>query len=133
MHGEVELLAYRHAPDLPIGVIHSTSWRQDGPRVILTYVAVASVAAGMFVADYSPMARPITLDVLAEVGKPYPHRADQAPWPRHLDVLMHAIRHLRFLRDTDSETSAALGPDWALHLAAFEPALSGLYTDRLTA
>jgi hypothetical protein len=128
IHGEVELLAYQHAPDLPISVIHSTSWRQEPPGIVLTYVAVA--AAGEFVQDYYPAARPVTLDLLAVAGKPYPHRADQAPVPRYLDVLIHAVRHLRFLLDTDTETADALGPHWARQLAPFEGALSGLYTDR---
>jgi hypothetical protein len=130
-HGEVELLAYQHAPDLPIAVYHSTSWRFDDPGVILTYIAVANL--GEHVQDWWPLARPVTLDLLATVGKPWPHRADAEPVPRYLDVLVHAIRHLRFLRDTDAETSAALGPWWARHLEVFEPALSGLYTDRISA
>lgn len=127
-HGEVELLAYRNAPDLPIAVYHSTSWRYDDPGVILTYIAVASV--GDHVQDYVPMARPVTLDLLATVGKPWPHRADEEPIPRYVDVLVHAIRHLRFLLDTDTETADALGPRWRRQLAEVRPALAGLYTER---
>jgi hypothetical protein len=130
-HHEAELLAYEHAPDLPIAVYHSTSWRFDDPGVILTYIAVADL--GEHVQDWWPMARPVTLDLLTAVGKPYPHRADDEPVPRYIDVLVHAIRHLRFLLDTDTETADALGPHWRQQLAEVKPALAGLYTDRLTA
>ncbi len=57
-----------------------------------------------------------------------PLQPDAAPIPRYIDVLIHAIRHLRFLLDTDSDVADALGPEWARHLRQFEPVLSGLYT-----
>jgi hypothetical protein len=127
VQAEVELLAYGQAPDLALSVIHSTSWRQDGPGIVLTYVAIGQ--AGEFVQDQFPAALPITTELLEAVGRPYPHDAAQAPTPRHIDVLMHAIRHLRFLRDTDEPTRAAMSPEWRRHLEAFEPALSGLYSE----
>jgi hypothetical protein len=129
IHAEVELLAYGQAPDLALSVIHSTSWRQDGPGVVLTYIAIAQ--AGEFVQDRFPAAVPITTELLELVGRPYPHDAAQAPTPRHLDVLMHAVRHLRFLRDTDAPTRGAMSAEWRRHLEAFEPALSGMYSDRV--
>ncbi len=129
VHAEVELLAYGHAPDLALSVIHSTSWRQDGPGIVLTYVAIGQ--AGEFVQDRWPRALPITAELLEEVGRAFPHAADEAPIPRHIDVLMHAVRHLRFLRDTDTPTRDAMSADWRRHLEAFEPALSGMYSDRV--
>jgi hypothetical protein len=127
VHAEVELLAYGHAPDLALSVIHSTSWRQDGPGIVLTYVAIGQ--AGEFVQDRWPHALPITTQLLELVGRPYPHDAAQAPVPRHLDVLVHSVRHLRFLRDTDAPTRDAMSADWRQHLEAFEPALAGLYSE----
>lgn len=129
VHAEVELLAYGHAPDLALSVIHSTSWRQDGPGVVLTYVAIGQ--AGEFVQDRWPSALPITTQLVELAGRPYPHDAAQAPLPRHLDVLMHAVRHLRFLRDTDAPTRDAMSAEWRHYLEAFEPALAGMYSDTI--
>lgn len=125
VHAEVELLAYQHAPDLALSLIHSTSWRQDGPGIVLTYIAIGQ--AGEHVQDRYPGALPIATGLLAEVGKPNWHEADAPPVPRYIDVLMHAVRHLRFLRDTDASALEAMSGHWRAHLAEFEPALSGMY------
>src|SRR5271165_1416835 len=48
-----------------------------------------------FVREAWPEARPINLDLAEVVGKPLSYRPSEAPTPRHIDVLMHGLRHLR--------------------------------------
>ena len=122
---EIDLLAYGHAPDLALSVIHSTSWRQEASGFVLTFAAIAQ--AGEFVQDRYPGALPITPGLLGTVGRPAPHDAARSPVPRYIDVLMHSVRHLRFLRDTDAPTRDAMSGDWRRHLEPFEPALAMLY------
>lgn len=114
-------------PQVPL--LHSTSWRDDGPRTILTYVAVADVRT-RFVLDSWPQALPITDALLATVGAPPPHAADERPMPRNIDVLTHAVRHLAFLRLYDATSAAALPAAWEQHLAHLQPTLAGLYSER---
>jgi hypothetical protein len=122
---EVELLSYDHAPDLTLSVIHSTSWRYEDPHIILTFVGIAQ--AGEFAAADWPDAKPITPQLVDDAGKPLPHVPDGEPVPRPIDVLMHGVRHLAYLRETDEATSAAMGGHWQDRLREFEPALSGMY------
>lgn len=124
---EVEMVLWANGPEASVAAVHSTSWRLTEPSVTLTYVAVVQVDD--LVQDWWPDARPITPELAAEVGKPYPHHPAGEPVPRDIDVLMHALRHLRFLLDTDTSTTTALGHWWAHHLADWTPALAGLYTD----
>jgi hypothetical protein len=124
-YAEIDLLAYGHAPDLALSVIHSTSWRQEASGFVLTFVAIAQ--AGEFVQDRYPGALPITAELAAAVGPPIPHAADQPPVPRYIDVAFHAVRHLRWLRDTDRPTHDAMSADWLRHLEPFEPALAMMY------
>jgi len=49
------------------------------------------------------------------------------PVVRHVDVLLHALRHLRFLLDHDAAARAVLNEYWRRHLVAFAPALAGMY------
>ena len=124
----VSMEIYERCPDLPVGVVHSTSWRLVEPHTILTFVAVVvACPAGCHVLDHTARAVPISRELLAEVGKPNPHHPAGEPVPRDVDVLAHALRHLRYLLDTDDGTAGALGPAWARHLETFRPALAGLY------
>jgi hypothetical protein len=128
-HAEAELLAAMHlGADVPADIYHSTSWRPDGQSVILTYVACFA-PAGEFVRDTWPGALPVSARMHEAVGNPPGHGAAEPPAPRYVDVLMHAIRHLRFLMDTDATASAAMTPTWRKHLAAWAPALSGMYSE----
>jgi hypothetical protein len=130
VHYEVETLLRGFGigiPDVP--VIHSTSWRPDGPAVVLTYMAV--VKADGYVLETWPDAAPVTSALPAAVGKAPPHAAAEVPVPRVVDVLLHGIRHLRWLLDHDAETSAALDGNWRRHLAPLEPALATMYSERL--
>lgn len=115
------------ANDVEDGVklLHSTSWRADGTAVILTYVAV--IGCNTFVRDKWEQAAPISPALPDAVGKPIPVEATDAPIPRYIDVLMHGLRHLQFLLQTDSAARTALCGRWPDHLAAFRPALAGMY------
>ena len=124
---EVGLLAYEHDAGERFAAMHSTSWRlDDRAGVILTYALVLDLGAGL-VLDRWPDARPVTVQLLESVGKPYRHDPAGEPVPRHVDVLAHALRHLRFLVDTDGDAATALGAAWARQLADFRPVLAGLY------
>jgi hypothetical protein len=143
VHYEAELLLFSHGIDpgdaaafitLPpgapaAGVIHSTSWRPDGPAIMLTYVAV--IAAAGYVLDTWRDAVPVTAALPAAIGPAPPHRAAAVPAPRVADVLLHGIRHLRFLLGYDAETAAALDAAWRRHLAPLEPALAVMFSERL--
>lgn len=128
VHFEVEMLLREHGID-PDGtaVIHSTSWRPEGPAVVLTYMA-AIVAEG-FALDAWPDAKPVAPELLDARGGPPTHGATEAPIPRHLDVLFHGLRHLRHLQMFDATNAAAMGELWREHLESFEPALAGMYSE----
>ena len=123
-HFEVELLIAANDQPQP-ALVHSSSWRPDGPHVVLTYVAVFETVG--LVLDRWPGALPVSADLLPAVGKPYQHGAAEVPVPRYIDVLHHALRHLTFLTQTDATARAALTGYWAEHLAQLQPALSGMY------
>ncbi|WP_433513573.1 hypothetical protein ACQP2T_60115 [Nonomuraea sp. CA-143628] len=108
-----------------VKLLHSTSWRAEGPAVILTYVAV--IGCGAFVRDKWQTAAPISPVLPGAVGKPIAVEATEAPIPRYIDVLMHGLRHLQFLLQTDSAARTALCGKWPDHLAVFRPALAGMY------
>ena len=131
VHFEVESLLWDHEI-LPeqTAALHSTSWRPDGPSVVLTYVAV--VKAPALVRDLWPDALPVAPELAKAVGNPPTHAAAEAPVPRDVDVLLHGLRHLSYLAEPgrDAETSAAMGETFRRHLKAFTPALAGMYSQR---
>lgn len=145
VHYEVEMLLFHHGIDpgdavfiahLPADtprsdVLHSTSWRPHGPTIVLTYMAVVKVAG--YALETWPYAAPVTPALLAAVGKAPPHGAAEVPIPRVVDVLLHGLRHLRFLAgpDGDAETAAALDENWRRHLAPLKPALARMFSERL--
>lgn len=103
---------------------HSTSWRPEGESVMLTF---ASIVACPDITNHWPAARPVTPLLLEIVGPPYTHAATEPPTPRYIDVLFHALRHLRYLRDESAEESSKFSDAWKRHLDAFRPALAGMY------
>jgi hypothetical protein len=132
VHYEAEALLRGFGLDLAdVDVIHSTSWRPDGPAVVLTYMAVVTI--GGYALDSWPDAAPVTAALPAAVGKAPPHRAADVPVPRVVDVLLHGLRHLKFLAgpDGDAETAAALDVNWRRHLAPLKPALAAMFSERL--
>ncbi len=111
-----------------VQLLHSTSWRADRDAVVLTYVAVlGGHGSHAFVREAWPEARPLGPQLTDSVGKPFPHGAIEPPTPRYIDVLLHAIRHLRFLLDTDVSAQAALDEHWRQYLRQLQPALAGMY------
>lgn len=124
-HSEVRFaLAENYATD-DVVLLHSTSWRVDGPHLILTYMAVVHIPG--LVHDFWPDALPVSLDLADAVGRPLPYTPTEPPIPRYIDVLLHGIRHLRFLLDTDATSAAALDEYWRRHLAELRPALARMY------
>lgn len=113
-----------------LDLIHSTSWRAELGHILLTYIAV--VHTDRLVRDRWPTATPVSPALADAVGKPTPTEATGEPAPRYIDVLMHGIRHLRFLELTDSPARKALrrSPAWRTHLEAWAPALSGMYEEQ---
>jgi hypothetical protein len=130
VHYEAETLLRGFGIDLAdVAVIHSTSWRPDGPAVVLTYMAVVTI--GGYALETWPDAAPITAALPAAVGKAPPHGAAEVPVPRWVDVPLHGLRHLAFLKDHDAEVAAALDANWRRHLAPLEPALFTMFSERL--
>lgn len=105
-HEEVALLLTQHAAGRTSTLVHSTSWRVDGPTLVLTYVVV--LYCGDWIRDIWPTALPVAPELIDAVGKPMTHGPAHAPAPRYVDVLHHGLRHLRFLLDTDSAARTAL-------------------------
>lgn len=123
-HWAVEKILRKHGALGSARVIHSTSWRAEGESVMLTYVAAVECPA---IREHWPAAHLVGLLLPEVVGRPLPHDADAPPVPRHIDVLLHALRHLAFLRLYDATASTALSGHWHEHLKRFEPALAGMY------
>ena len=132
VHYEVETLLRGFGIALDeVPVIHSTSWRPDGPAIVLTYMAI--VRASGYVLETWPHAAPVTSALPKAVGKAPAHGAAEVPVPRVVDVLLHGLRHLKFLAgpDGDAETAAALDGNWLQHLAPLRPALATMFSERL--
>jgi hypothetical protein len=128
VHFEVEMLLHEHEiGDADIAAIHSTSWRPDGPAVVLTYMAVIRPRGA--VRERWPHALPVTADLAEAAGKPPTHAATDPPVPRYLDVLLHGLRHLHHLMLNDRTNADAMGDLWRQHLVPFEPALAGMYSE----
>ncbi len=126
VQAEAELLAFGHDPSLTFPLMHSTSWRQDEHGLVLTWAGIADTG-GDYVRARWPEALPITLEMAREAGKPMRHKANAPALPREWDVLLHAVRHLRFLRDYEDDAAAAMSPAWCAHLDEWTPVLAGLY------
>jgi hypothetical protein len=129
-----------HGQDNRCQLLHSTSWRTEhgpgGSRNVLTYVAVLGpvYADGddALALDVWPDAQPLHLKLHRHAGDPAPHAPADRPVPRKVDVLLHAVRHLKFLAETDAGGRAVLGYGWwPEHLATWTPTLAGLYRQTL--
>lgn len=126
-HAEVELVMAaqgRVARD-EVKLLHSTSWREEGPSTVLTYVAVLDCPGP--VRGHWSDAAPCGPRLARFVGRPASHPATAPPVPRHSDVLMHALRHLRMLWETDDDAREAMGPTLGGHLETLRPVLAGMY------
>jgi len=94
-------------------VVHSTSWRHEDGRVILTYVAVVAPP------DRLPPDSLVELPVArAELAR---GQAMAAPKAIGIEaVLEHALRHLSWLVKDDPAVMSSLA-GWRELLAAYEP------------
>jgi len=128
VHFEVETLLHRYSALESTTLIHSTSWRPDGPFIVLTYVAVLR-GTDHPVRNAWQGALPISRALTEQVGPPAPNAATDPPIPRYIDVLLHAVRHLRFLLAEDATAAASLDTTWQRHLSGLRPALAGMYTE----
>lgn len=138
-HKEVEELLREHDEFRSAVLVHQTSCRTEGESFIATYVAVLGSHGRVgwrtdnlprtytFARDIWEHARPITQELNDLVGRPPYHGPLDAPAPRYVDVLRHAMKHLRYLLDNDAHVRAALDNDWKDHLATWRPALAGMY------
>jgi len=112
----------RRLAGIPAGadahVLHSTSWRFDGSRIVLTYVALPDPMR------QAPGRRHVAPDLARGLDTTNP-----TPVRLSLDeVAAHACRHLAFLRATDAavaDASHAHRYIWELIDANFFPALAG--------
>ena len=78
VHFEVEMLLHEHGiRHADITAVHSTSWRPDGPAVVLTYMAVIKAAGP--VRERWPGAQPVTARLAEAAGKPPTHAATEPP------------------------------------------------------
>jgi hypothetical protein len=95
----------------PPVLVHSTSWRRDGPAVILSFVVVigAEQAVGLASApiDRAELAR-------SEATKA-PERIGQ------VQVLEHGLRHLAWLVHDDDVVASRLSSGWRDALSTYVP------------
>ena len=109
---DVVLDLLRWYPLTPV-VVHSTSWRHEESRIILTYVAVVSPPSSL--PPDSLVAMPVRRAELA--------RGEAMSAPKSIGVeavLEHALRHLSWLIRDDPAVMTALA-GWQEVLAGFEP------------
>lgn len=106
----VEEFVRRHLPATTL--VHSTSWRYDDGRIVLSFVVVIPVDAAAGLARI-----PIERADLAR-GNAHEAPADVA-WQA---VLEHGLRHLAWLAEDDDAVSAALDPEWHAILGRYVPA-----------
>ena len=128
-HFEVEMLLREQGigPD-DVLMLHSTSWRPDGPHHIDTYMA--AVDAGPVALERWPGAVPIDPSLYDAVGRPPTHGATEEPVPRWLDVVFHGLGHFKQQMRANATHGAALGEPWRTQLEPFEETLAGMYAER---
>ena len=129
-HAEIELLLSERGASDDTVFLHSTSWRVDGPHLVVTYLAVLRRPG--LVRDHWSEALPVSVNMAHAVGQPPVHGPTDAPAPRYVDVLLHGLRHLAFLVGPtgDGTARAVLGDPWPGHLGQFRPTLAGMYSQR---
>ncbi|OLB81355.1 MAG: hypothetical protein AUI15_39975 [Actinobacteria bacterium 13_2_20CM_2_66_6] len=109
---DVVLDVLKWYPLAPV-VVHSTSWRHEEGRIILTYVAVVQKPTRL-----PPDSLAITPVKRAELAR---GEAMAAPKTIGVDaVLEHALRHLSWLARDDPAVMQALA-GWSEALADFQP------------
>lgn len=109
--GDIVVAACERYGLTPI-LAHSTSWRFESGRVVLTYIAAVEPPA---VLNEHLTEEPVVRADLAR-GSAF------APPPEigTAQVVEHACRHLAWLIQDDEEVAAAI-PEWAAYLGTFAP------------
>jgi len=94
-------------------IIHSTSWRQDGEKVVLTFLAVIR----------PPEEMPKGWSVMPVARSELAHSGAKTPPPEIPSgaVLTHALQHLSWLYETDLTVRENLSTGWEGILASFRP------------
>jgi hypothetical protein len=110
--GEVVLDVLKWYPLVPL-VVHSTSWRAEEGRIILTYIAAVE-PPGTLPRDSLDI-RPVARAEIARGGAMAPPTAIGVE-----AVLEHALRHLSWLVRDDAAIAGALA-EWKARLADFTP------------
>lgn len=109
---EAVIEVLRWYPLQPV-VVHSTSWRHEGGRVILTYVAVIAPPAGL----------PPDSLVKLPIGRAELARGEAMAAPTSIGVeavIEHALRHLSWLVKDDPAVMKSLA-GWSDVLARYQP------------
>jgi hypothetical protein len=109
--GDIVALSARRYGLAPV-LVHSTSWRLDEGRLILTYIVAVQPPREL---NENLADEPVARTDLA--------RGDALAPPPEIDVtqvLEHAFRHLAWLVKDDDAVGAALF-DWMAFLDAYEP------------
>ena len=120
----VKKILRKHGALGSASIIHSSSWRAEDEAIMLTFFAVIDCPTPK---QHWPGAHSVD-PLLPEIwGPAIPHAADEAPTPRYSDVLLHAIRHLKFLVDVRAPDVENLPAVWLPHLDGLAPALAGMY------
>ncbi|MGH2681348.1 MAG: hypothetical protein ACRDG8_12885 [Actinomycetota bacterium] len=99
--------------DLSPRVVHSTSWRHDGGRLVLTYVAVVD----------PPATLPADTLERAEIARRDLARGEATAPPTDIaveQVIEHALRHLSWLVRDDTAIAEAI-PEWVATLDHYQP------------
>lgn len=129
-HAEVILLLAQHGlheGDGHLMEIHSTSWRQDGPRMWLTWYAAVDCPGPVI--EHWPNAQPIDVNLAQHLGRAPEHGPLEQPAPRDWDVLLHALRHIKYRMITDQMAARMYGQGahWRRALDRLEPAMAEMY------
>ena len=95
----------------PPALVHSTSWRRDGPAVILSFVVVIGPDQVTEMAS-APIAR-------AELARSEATRAPASIG--QAQVLEHGLRHMAWLARDDEVVTAQLNARWRDALGAYVP------------
>jgi hypothetical protein len=93
-------------------MVHSTSWRVVGQRILLTFLVAVELPAGV------PPGCDVELVTRAELAR---GRATGPPPEVHLSqIVEHGLRHLAWLLREDEAIHQALG-GWVVALRGYEP------------
>lgn len=126
LHAEAELTLFPLVSRDQVLALHSTSWREDSGCGLFTFMAVVKVVE-LDVRAAWPQAKPISPRLLSTVGRPFRHGPAEPPTPRYVDVLLHGLRHLKYLSLSDDDMKPAFDEHWHRHLAALEPDLAKMF------